>query len=88
MGISQPQNLTTPPIERLRPYGIRISLPPGDPLRKLLVPEWHRQHWYPTPEERDAALAEMGRRHEYSRAGDKPSIVFQKIEKLAESRGL
>jgi hypothetical protein len=33
-------------------------------------------------------MAEMSRRHEYSRGGDKPALVFQKIEKLAESRGL
>ena len=59
MGISQPQNLRTPPIEKLRPYGIRVSLPPGDPFRKLLGPEWHKVHWYPTPAERDAALIEM-----------------------------
>lgn len=88
MGISQPQNLRTPPIERLRPYGIRVSLPVGDPFRKLLGPEWHRLHWYATAAERDAALAEMGRRHQYSRLGDKPSLVFEKVEKLAESRGL
>ena len=36
----------------------------------------------------DAALAEMARRHEYSRQGDRPSLVFEKVEKLAESRGL
>ena len=88
MGISQPQNLRTPPIEKLRPFGVRVSLPPGDPFRKLLGPEWQRLHWYSTPAERDAAMAEMSRRHEYSRAGDKPALVFQKIEKLAESRGL
>ena len=88
MGISQPQNLRTPPIEKLRPYGVRVSLPPGDPFRKLLGPEWHRDHWYPTQDERDRALAEMSRRHEYSRGGDKPSLVFEKVEKLAESRGL
>jgi hypothetical protein len=88
MAISQPQNLRAPALEKLRPYGIRISLPPGDPFRKLLGPEWQRQHWYPTPVERDAALAEMSRRHEYSRSGDKPALVFQKIEKLSESRGL
>jgi len=88
MAISQPQNLRTPPIEKLRPYGIRVSLPPGDPFRKLLGPDWQRLHWYPTPAERDTAMAEMSRRHEYSRAGDKPALVFQKIEKLAESRGL
>jgi len=88
MGISQSQNLRTPPVEMLRPYGIRVSLPPGDPFRKLLGPEWHRFHWYATQAERDAELAEMSRRHQYSRAGDKPSLVFQKVEKLAESRGL
>src|SRR5262249_61843181 len=69
MGISQPQNLRIPPIEKLRPFGIRVSLPPGDPFRKLLGPEWQRLHWYSTPAERDAAMAEMSRRHEYSRAG-------------------
>jgi len=30
----------------------------------------------------------MARRHQYSRAGDKPSLLFQKVEKLSESRGL
>jgi hypothetical protein len=88
MGISQPQNLRVPPIEKLRPFGVRVSLPPGDPFRKLLGPEWHRVHWYASPEERDAALAEMSRRHQYSRTTDKPSLVFEKVEKLAESRGL
>jgi hypothetical protein len=88
MGISQPQNLKSPPVERQRPYGIRVSLPPEDPLRKILGPEWHRLHWYPTPEERDAALVEMSRRHMYSRAGDRPSLIFRKVENLAESRGL
>jgi hypothetical protein len=88
MGISQPHNLRVPPIERLRPYGVRVSLPQGDPFRKLLGPEWHRLHWFATPEDRDAALAEMSRRHEYSRKGDKPSLLFTKVEKLAESRGL
>jgi hypothetical protein len=88
MSISQPQNLRAPVIEKLRPYGIRVSLPAGDPFRKLLGPEWQRLHWYPSPQERDAAMAEMSRRHEYSRATDPPALVFQKIEKLAESRGL
>ena len=88
MGINQAHNLRAPPVEKLRPYGVRVSLPPGDPFRKLLGPEWNRVHWFATPQERDAALIEMSRRHEYSRAGDKPSLVFEKIEKLSESRGL
>jgi hypothetical protein len=88
LGISQSQNLRAPPNERLQPFGVRVSLPVGDPLRKLLGPQWHRLHWYATPSERDAAIAQMSRRHEYSRATDVPSLVFEKVEKLAESRGL
>jgi hypothetical protein len=88
LGISQPQNLRAPPNERLHPFGVRVSLPVGDPMRKLLGPQWHRLHWYATPEERDAAVTEMSRRHEYSRATDLPSLVFEKVEKLSESRGL
>lgn len=87
MGISQAQNLRAAPSEALRPYGIRVSLPTGDPFRKLLGPEWQRLHWYASPLERDEALAEMSRRHEYSRSGDKPALLFKKVEKLAESRG-
>jgi hypothetical protein len=30
----------------------------------------------------------MSRKHEYSRIGDRPALVFEKVEKLAESRGL
>lgn len=88
MGISQPQNLKTPVLEHQRPYGVRVSLLPGDPFRKLLGPEWNRVHWYSNPGERDVALAEMSRRHEYSRSGDKPALVFEKVENLAESRGI
>jgi hypothetical protein len=88
MGINQAHNLRAPSVEKLRPYGVRVSLPPGDPFRKLLGPEWNRVHWFATPQERDAALIEMSRRHEYSRSGDRPSLVFTKIENLAESRGL
>ena len=87
MGISNAHNLRSSPAEALRPYGVRVSLPPGDPLRKLLGQEWNRLHWYPTAAERDTRMAEMSRRHEYSRVTDTPSLVFEKVEKLAESRG-
>jgi hypothetical protein len=32
-------------------------------------------------------MDDMSRRHEYSRTGDEPAVAFQKIERLAESRG-
>src|ERR1700693_6261651 len=45
----------------------RVSLRPGDPFRKIMGAEWHRVHWFATVAERDAALADMSRKHEYSR---------------------
>ncbi len=71
-----------------RPYGIRVRLKAGDPFAKVLGADWQRTHWFFTAEERDSRLADMSRRHEYSRIGDQPALVFEKVENLAESRGL
>ncbi len=60
----------------------------NDPFRKWLGPDWHRLHWYRTAEERDAALREMSRLHDYSRPHDQPTLMFSKVENLAASRGL
>ena len=64
------------------------TLKSGDPFRKLLGADWNKTHWYGTAAERDSALAEMARKHEYSRPGDRPALRFDKVEKLHESRGL
>lgn len=87
-GISQPQNYNGPVNPAPKPYGLRVSLPRGDPFCKIMGAQWHREHWYASAAERDAALVEMSRRHEYSRIGDKPALVFEKVENLAVSRGL
>jgi hypothetical protein len=79
-------NLRHPDMQIMQPFGIRVSLRANDPFRKLLGPDWNRTHWYATPAERDEALADMSREHEYSRAGDAPALVFEKVEKLHESR--
>jgi hypothetical protein len=88
MGIANAQNMTHSVPNRPRPYGIRVRLRAGDPFAKLLGGDWQKEHWYFTAAERDAALNDMARRHEYSRIGDQPAIVFEKVEKLTESRGL
>jgi hypothetical protein len=88
MAVVHTHNLHRPITVEQRPYGIRITLREGDPFRHLLGPEWQKFHWYATARERDLALAEMSRRHEYSRSGDAPSLIYTKVEKLAESRGL
>ena len=86
--ICQPHNLRKPFGQGPKPYGVRVSLKPGDPFRKIMGAEWHKVHWYATAPERDSALSEMSRQHEYSRGGDKPALVFGKVENLAASRGL
>ena len=87
--ICQPHNLPRPFLgQGPKPYGVRVSLRPGDPFRKIMGAEWHRVHWFATVAERDAALVDMSRKHEYSRIGDRPALVFEKVENLAASRGL
>mgnify|MGYP003338404872 CR=1 FL=1 len=83
MSTCQTHNLRHPVSTAPRPYGVRVSLPPGDTFRKLLGEDWSRTHWYATADERDAALAEMSRKHEYSRPGDRPALVFEKVLNFA-----
>ncbi len=87
MGISNAHNLTPAVSTRNeRPYGVRVSLRRGDPFRQLLGDDWSRMHWFATAAERDAALAEMSRKHEYSRPGDAPALSFEKVQDSALSR--
>ena len=88
MAIYHTHNLRRPPLARPTPYGIKVGLKPGDPFRSLLGADWNRLHWFGTGEERDRALADMSRKHEYSRAGDQPALTFEKIERLNQSKGL
>ena len=37
---------------------------------------------YPRTEERDAALLEMSRKHEFSRPGDRPALVYEKVQNV------
>jgi len=85
--IANDQNLNGGPAPTVRPFGVRVKLRPGDPFRRLLGDDWQTLHWYPSARERDEALEDMSRRHEFSRIGDEPALVFEKIENLAASRG-
>ncbi len=88
VGIANPQNMTRSIPQLPRPFGIRVRLRVGDPFAKLLGADWQKTHWFYTAAERDRALADMARKHEYSRIGDQPALVFEKVENLAESRGI
>ena len=88
MGFSNAHNLSQPPTTLPKPYGVRVSLRGNDPFARLCGADWQCTHWFHTAAERDATMAEMSRKHEYSRPGDRPSLVYTKVENLASSRGL
>lgn len=82
MSFCHSHNLVNPDSGGLeRRYGIRVSLPPGDTLRRLLGEDWEKLHWYPTEAERDAAFAAMAERHGYYRKSDTPTQVLEKISR-------
>ena len=62
-----------------RRFGIRVTLPPHDTLRKILGDDWERLHWYPSEDERDIAFEAMATRHGYYRNTDSPTQVLEKI---------
>lgn len=78
MAICHEHNLRAPP-PPARPWGIRVSLVPGDPFARLVGADWQKLHWFATERERDAALADMASRHLFSRSGDEPAIRFERI---------
>ncbi|MBT8137636.1 MAG: hypothetical protein KJO54_11530 [Gammaproteobacteria bacterium] len=64
-----------------RVYGVRMTLPPDDPMRRVLGDEWASFRWFASIDERDNALIRMRREHEYSRLGDTPTLVYEKVER-------
>lgn len=66
---------------RPRNFGIRVTLPAGDSLRKLLGDDWERLVWYASEVERDAAFENMAERHGYYRKTDAPTQVLEKISR-------
>ena len=73
-------NLVNPENARAeRRYGIRVSLPKGDTLARLIGEDWEKLHWYPSEEERDLAFESMAVRHGYYRNSDTPTQILEKI---------
>jgi hypothetical protein len=62
-----------------RHYGIRVTLPANDTLRKVLGNSWEQLHWYCNETERDSAYDKMAIRHGYYRDTDSPTQVLEKI---------
>lgn len=64
-----------------RRFGVRVSLPKGDSMSKVLGHDWERLHWYPSETERDVAFANMATRHGYYRNSDNPTQVLEKVSR-------
>jgi hypothetical protein len=62
-----------------RRFGIRVTLPPNDTIRKILGDDWEKLHWYPSEAERDQAFEKMATRHGYYRDTDSPSQILEKL---------
>jgi hypothetical protein len=62
-----------------RRFGIRVTLPPNDTIRKILGNGWEKLHWYPSEAERDQAFEKMATRHGYYRDTDSPSQILEKL---------
>jgi hypothetical protein len=86
MNICHEHNLNKP-LDVQKPYGIRASLRPGDTFSRLLGMGWQQHHWFATREERDRALADMASEHLYSRRGDRPTVVFETVERDVSKPG-
>lgn len=64
-----------------RRWGIRVTLPQGDTMRRVLGEDWERLLWYPSEASRDRAFDRMAERHGYYRASDTPTQVLEKLER-------
>jgi hypothetical protein len=78
VAISNEHNLNVPP-PATRPWGIRVRLRARDPFTRLVDAGWQKTHWFASERERDEALADMSARHRYSRRGDEPAVVYERV---------
>jgi hypothetical protein len=78
MAVAHEHNLNRLPAA-VKPYGIRVRLRARDPFTRFVGKDWQKTHWYATERERDEAYDDMASRHRYSRRGDEPVVIYEKI---------
>ena len=67
----------------MKRYGIRKTLAPDHPRRQshLLGDDWEAFEWYDDARTRDRALKTLQREHIFSRRGDVPRLVVEKVDR-------
>jgi hypothetical protein len=81
MSVSNPHNFAEQTGDEEKRFGIRVRPNETDPFRKLVDANWETVHWFSTAEERDAELKKMSGRHRYSRLGDLPTLIYERVER-------
>lgn len=81
MDICHEHNRRAGSASRSGPFGLRLSLPEGDPLRKVLGDDWHQVQWFDSERSREARIAELTGRFVYYRRGDRPTFVVERFER-------
>ncbi len=81
MDVCHPHNRRTPEARGPLNFGIRLSLPAGDPMRELLGPDWAEYQWFDSEEARDAKLGQLKDQFIYYRRGDRPSFVLERVQR-------
>lgn len=70
-----------------RTWGVRLSLPEGDPMRSLLGDDWHQYHWFASEPEREAKLEQLRGQFVYYRKGDRPSFIVERVNRESADGG-
>lgn len=65
----------------MKKFGIRFTLPAGDPMEKILGQAWEAFRWYDSAEERDEAHEYLRRQPPYYRQGDAPTQIMTKVDR-------
>lgn len=67
----------------MKRFGIRKTLAPDHPRRQshLLGDAWEAFEWYEEAGERDRVLKQLQREHQFSRRGDVPRLVLERVDR-------
>ena len=63
------------------PFGLRLSLPPGDPMRSVLGDDWVQYEWFSSESARETKIEELLGPFPYYRKGDRPSFLVERVER-------
>ncbi len=81
MDICHPHNRLSDQPAGPENFGIRLSLPPGDPMRDLLGEDWAEFQWFDSEAAREAKLAQLKEQFVYYRRGDRPTFVLERVQR-------